>query len=62
MNLTNSSRTLARTQERITLGGLTGPAESAPAARCFAIFLLLIHDGGHIREFFKVLIIAIRED
>ena len=62
MNLADSASALARTQEWISLGSLTGPAEPTPAARCFTVFLLLIHNGGYVREFFEVLIIAIRED
>ena len=62
MDLTYCTCTLARTQQWVALSGLTGPTKPAPAARRFALFFFLVHQGGHVSELLKVLILAVRVD
>ena len=62
MDLTYCTSALARTQQWIALSRLTSPTKPAPAARRFALFFLLVHKGGHVRELFKVFILAVRVD
>ena len=62
MDLAESTLALAGAQQRILLVSLTDPAEPAPSAIFFSLFLCLFKNCLNLGELFKFFILAICED